>query len=300
MSRRARLLAAAALSAPLCSAIGQERPTVDSATERRPPCDSLVAAARADSARLQVRAFLTRANDDEALAAAPRDLILDEIAARLRLPHPLALPVFGPGPTRLRMLRPESAGEHPELRPPALYGVYGFRLWQNGSIDSLRVLVPTLAPGFDSMIVAIIAGASHDHALAAPGGTGSRFPIPLQLRVTSGVPDPRLGRNGITLFEAYFPLIRLVDAVPSPSNLPPVYPAEEMDDGDDGEVLLQVVVDELGAPVLSTTEVLHATSTAFIRAAYQALAGYRFTPAHVGGCAVPQQVRVPFWFSLRP
>jgi TonB family protein len=78
------------------------------------------------------------------------------------------------------------------------------------------------------------------------------------------------------------------------------YPEEERDDGRDGEVLLRAVVDDSGSVIVSTMEVQHATSSAFALAAALAFVRYHFAPAHVDGCAVPQVVEVPFWFSLRP
>ena len=93
---------------------------------------------------------------------------------------------------------------------------------------------------------------------------------------------------------------RLVDAKLTGTNPPPIYPREERDDGQDGDVMLRVIVDAAGTPRIETLEVLHATSPAFALAAARALARYHFTPAHVGACPVPQVVEIPFWFSLRP
>ena len=61
-----------------------------------------------------------------------------------------------------------------------------------------------------------------------------------------------------------------------------------------------MVVDGSGAPLISTLEVLHATSSSFALAAAKTLARCHFAPAHVDACTVPQVVLLPFWFSLRP
>ena len=124
--------------------------------------------------------------------------------------------------------------------------------------------------------------------------------IPLQLRVSTGADDSRSRVPPAEIFTATFPRVRLVDAQPSAGNPLPEYPQEERDDGRDGEVMLRVVVDERGAAVIRTLEVLHATSPTFALAAARVLARYHFAPAHVGSCPVPQVVEIPFWFSLRP
>ena len=121
-----------------------------------------------------------------------------------------------------------------------------------------------------------------------------------ELRVSSGAADARVRVPPFLLFTGVFPRLRAIDARPSSGNVPPPYPDEERDDGADGEAVLRVVVDIDGRAIVSTMEVLHATSPTFATAAIRALAGYRFTPAHVGACAVPQVIEIPFWFSLRP
>jgi TonB family protein len=102
------------------------------------------------------------------------------------------------------------------------------------------------------------------------------------------------------MFTASFPVVRLVDAKPTGVVPLPDYPEDERDEGRDGEAVLRAVVDVTGAVDISTIEVQHATSPAFALSAARTLARYHFTPAHVGRCAVPQVVEIPFWFSLRP
>ena len=300
VSRPLACLAAVALLALPGRARGQERvgsrSSIDTAAAPS-NCDSVLRAARVDSTRVAVRAYLLR-TDGGALSTRRRALLLQDIAGRLELPQPLALPLFAAGPARLRMLVPAGEGDA-TARRPVLHGIYRVLLgpWPQ-RVDSVRTLVTTLAPQADSAILAVLAAvAAEPNRRVGDGDDGK--PMPLQLYITSGVVDPRVRSQGITLFEAYFPVVRMVDAVPSPDNLPPPYPPSAID-GDDGEVLLQVVVGTDGAPVPGTVEALHATSEEFLRAAVAGLARYRFTPARVDGCAVPQEVEVPFWFSLRP
>ncbi|HEX4468328.1 MAG TPA: TonB family protein, partial [Gemmatimonadaceae bacterium] len=116
----------------------------------------------------------------------------------------------------------------------------------------------------------------------------------------TGPEDTRFRVPSEKLFTATFPRLRLVDAKPKGVLPLAEYPEEERDDGRDGEVMLRVVVDGSGGAIISTMEVLHATSPAFALSAARALARYHFSPARVGSCAVPQVVEIPFWFSLRP
>ena len=263
-------------------------------------CDSVLRAARADSVPITARVYLTR-RDGETLPPRARLLLADAILMRFEPPKPLQLPVFGPGPAELRILRRETlAGDSLTIREPVVYGLYTFTIRRSGGVDGIATRTPTMVPGFDERITAAIRSASADSALAAIGHALDRDSLVLDLKVTTGPEDTRRRVPPATLFAATFPRLRLVDAKPLPPAPVPQYPEDERDDGRDGDVLLRVVVDGSGAPVISTLEVLHATSSAFALAAAKTLARYHFAPAHVGACTVPQVVLLPFWFSLRP
>ena len=262
-------------------------------------CDSVLRAARVDSLETQVRAYLLR-TDGGPLPARARSELMPILLAHLVVPQPLQLPVFAAGPARLRMLRPERLeADEPAARAPVLYGVYNFRLRRGGRLDSLRVEVPSLTPGLDSAVLQAIRAGAADPAMI-PVLTRMRGPIDLQLRLTSGAADARLRTPSQTIFTGTFPRVRLIDAEADPANLPAEYPLLERVSGTDGEVLVRVVIDIDGRASMRTAEVLHATSPLFALAALQALGRYRFTPARVGECAVPQVLEIPFWFSLRP
>jgi Gram-negative bacterial TonB protein C-terminal len=264
-------------------------------------CDSIVATARADSTRVNVRAYLFRI-DDEPLPPAYRSLLLQGITSHLTLPKPLGLPVFEPGPVRLRMLRVERnpTGDSTALRAPVLTGVYQFVLRRNGTTSPVVVAASSLVPEFDSSIVRAVAAASQARSFPPLRRDIIGNEIPLELRISSGAEDSRVRVPGYDLFASYFPRIRMIDARPSSGNLPPVYPNDERDEGSDAEVFVQMVVGTNGSFVPGTVEVIRSPSQAFTLAALRAVIGYKFTPAHVNGCFVPQLVHVPFWFSLRP
>lgn len=263
-------------------------------------CDSALRAARADSVVVTARVYLTR-HDGEVLPSRVRQLLAQEILARFEAPKPLQLQVFGAGPAQLRILRRETlSGDSLTIHEPVVYGAYAFRIRRDGRVDSVATSIPTMIPGFDGQVVAAIRSAAADSAVAAVGHALDQDSLVLDLRITTGAEDARFRVPPATLFQATFPRIRLVDARPVPPIPLPLYPEDERDEGRDGDVLLRVVVDGSGAPVIATLEVLHATSSAFALAAAKTLARYHFAPAHIGSCTVPQVVLLPFWFSLRP
>jgi TonB family protein len=92
----------------------------------------------------------------------------------------------------------------------------------------------------------------------------------------------------------------LVDKPVSPksSNRPPLYPQSEREVNHEGMVLLSFVVGVDGAADLSTVNVIHATSRAFLTATMTALPRLRFAPAQIKGVPVRQRVMMPFQFAL--
>jgi TonB family protein len=230
-----------------------------------------------------------------------RSFLLESILAHFKAPQPLRLPVFGAGPTPMRMLRAEHLGDDTaSSREPILYGVYNFSILRNGAITGVTTSVPTLTPGFDEQVIAAIAASVADSAPAIVMRSLGGDAIAVQLRISTGPEDTRFRVPSERLFTATFPRLRLIDAKPTGVLPLAEYPEEERDDGGDGEVMLRVVVNGSGNAVISTLEVLHATSPAFALSAARTLARYHFTPARVGSCTVPQVVEIPFWFSLRP
>lgn len=262
-------------------------------------CDSLLRAAYVDSVGVTARAYLLR-RDGEVLPPRARSLLLETILAHYTAPKPLQLPVFSAGPARLRMLMRETLGDSLSIREPVVYGVYSFTLWRNGAMSPIVTTIRSMVPRFDESIVAAITAAAADSAQAVVPRALNVDSLPLELRINTGPEDTRFRVPPVPLFTAIFPRVRLAEAKPVGTNPLPPYPEEERDEGRDGDVLLRVVIDATGAPLIPTLEVLHATSSAFALSAARTLARYRFVPAHVGACTVPQVLELPFWFSLRP
>ena len=77
----------------------------------------------------------------------------------------------------------------------------------------------------------------------------------------------------------------------------PVYPPALDSAGVTGRSLLRFVVDTTGRPDTASVVALGATHPAFAAAASDAVRGYRFAPATLGGRRVPQVVDLPFGFG---
>jgi TonB family protein len=269
------------------------------AAGRDSSCEAAIQTARVDSVDVKARAYLLR-GDEGALTPRARALVLESILAHFSAPRPLRLPVFSAGPVRLRMLRTESLGDSLTIREPIVYGEYRFTLRQRGALANVAATIPSMVPGFDEAILAAIRASVADSMLVPVVRATDEDSITFDLRITTGPEDTRVRVPPVTVFTAAFPRVRLVDAKPAGTIPLPTYPDAERDEGQDGEVVLRVVIDASGAPLIPTLEILRATSPAFALSAARTLARYHFAPAHVGACGVPQVVEVPFWFSLRP
>lgn len=78
----------------------------------------------------------------------------------------------------------------------------------------------------------------------------------------------------------------------------PQFPERLRADGIGGEVLVQFVVDERGAPMMDTFKVLRSTHALFTDAVRRAVGSTSFHPAETQGRKVKQLVQQPFVFRL--
>lgn len=86
---------------------------------------------------------------------------------------------------------------------------------------------------------------------------------------------------------------------PIPGWARPRYPAQLREQNIEGEVLAQFVVDTMGRVDMRTLRVLKSTDPLFTQSVKDALVGFRYLPAELGGHKVKQMVHQPFTFSLR-
>lgn len=85
-------------------------------------------------------------------------------------------------------------------------------------------------------------------------------------------------------------------AIAKPGNRGPAYPPLLRENGIDGDVLTQFVVDETGRPEMRTFKILRASHEDFVKAIRDVVPRMRFHPGELAGCPVRQVVQLPFSF----
>lgn len=132
-----------------------------------------------------------------------------------------------------------------------------------------------------------------------------RFDYP-QLK-ENGAIEPMRGQHAASLLEVRVPAMTPV----APRRMGSVtYPEDSRRNGVTANLVMQFVVDSTGRPIERSIRdlwpddrprlrghlALHYAD--FVKAARRGLANSEYTPARVGGCAVPQLVQQPFTFDL--
>ena len=97
---------------------------------------------------------------------------------------------------------------------------------------------------------------------------------------------------------AYFEF-QVTSTVKPLSGRAPAYPPEMLEAHIDGRVLVQFVVDTLGAPEMRTFKVLESSNARFSEAVREAVPSMRFVPAKLNGRRVRQVVQQPFTFAVQ-
>lgn len=144
-------------------------------------------------------------------------------------------------------------------------------------------------------------------AASRADSAGALGPLPdyvgrdsLVMRVRLGQRPPR-GATALPLVAMTIPYVRLdrpASQIPRTGQAPE-YPEIARSQGIEETVLAQFVVTEAGRADMSSVRFLRVGYRDFAEAVLRALPTFRFKPAEVGGCPVPQVVQVPFKFSLR-
>ncbi|HEY4219520.1 MAG TPA: energy transducer TonB [Gemmatimonadaceae bacterium] len=276
------IVAASALAGP-------RRVTAQTASANPAHCDSVVSTARADS--VSAGLFVSVQRLDGALDGARAAAIASQIGSMFVAPKPFPLTVFS-GPVVMRVLSVFNADTAGTLRAPSVIGVYRFATAASGALRGVTTVRASLMPGFDSAAASAVGAAA-----TLPGGlfaSSSADSMVADLRIAS---DSLPG--ALRLVKTYFPRMPVVDAKPHRGNPAPAFPDDERRDSvETGEVMLRFVVSQSGTPLLSTVEVMRATSESFYRAAVVALPNQAFDPATIHGCPVAQAVDYPFTFVL--
>jgi TonB-like protein len=252
-------------------------------------CDSIVAAARADTITTGLFLAVKRIDGGELATAQITDMILVAGAA-FTPPTPFRLTVFS-GPVLTPSLRRLSASAEPVLRAPTLTGAYRVRVAGDGVFASLETIRASLMPGFDSAAMAAIKTAGDVKGLFAPRDGTPMATIDFRF-ATDSVGGP--GWTVRRLVTSFFPRMPVADAAVQSGTTSADLPQTERREGLPVETVLRFVVDRTGEPIMETLEIVRGSSIEFVRAALTALSKQRFAPARIRGCPVAQLVEFPF------
>jgi len=186
-------------------------------------------------------------------------------------------------------------GRHPDVTP-ALSAVLQFTLDATGALKSAHVVATSLSPNADTSILAMVerAGSAHEFPPLPAIGSGEDS-VPLYLVVESVAPTP--GQHGAVLGQLEVPVWRLTRAArlapgPQPTDAGRVGGDPSRADS----VTVKMVVDATGHPVRRTAQ-LEVSPLSAGRAPVESearllamLPQFRFVPALIGTCRMPQLV----------
>ncbi len=272
----------------LCIAVAS---AVHAAGAQRPDttgCDSIVAASRVDTVPAGLFIKVERFDGGD-LQDSRADIIGSTIATAFIQPRPFRLSTFS-GPALTRNLRPVTGDSISGLRQPTLTGIYRFMVHAEEAAAEVQVKRESLMIGFDSAAIEAIRVATLTPDTFQMAAGESEMDIEVRLTTDSSAGARRMNY-------AFFPRVRVVDAVPRRDNPIAAFPEIETQLGtSSGEVVFRFVVLRSGEPDLGTVEVVRATSMEFVRSAFVAMAKQRFAPATILGCTVDQRVEYPFTF----
>ena len=287
--QRRTLAAIAACATCLAIGAGAQDTSATRAADAR--CDSVVAAARADTVTSGLFLALKRVDGGDLATAQITDMLLT-VGAAFVPPTPFRLTVFS-GPAITPSFRRLSATAEPVLRAPTLTGAYRVKAGSNGEFSSLETIRASLMPGFDSAAMVAIKSAGDTKGLFAPRDGTPSATIDFRFATDSaGGPGWTVRRLVTTIF----PRMPVTDAVPQPggASVTAELPQSERREGAPAETVLRFVVDRNGEPIMEKLEIVRGTSIEFVRAALTTLAKQHFAPARIRGCSVAQLVEFPF------
>jgi TonB family protein len=139
----------------------------------------------------------------------------------------------------------------------------------------------------------------------SPTGTPAGLPTPLEAHGGRGAPgaDPveQPSQLPITSNDSVYSILNVEEsAVRSELSAAPIYPAELIEKGVEGQVLTNFVIDTTGRADSATIVILQATHPLFVESVRTAIPGMRFSPAMVQGRRVRQIVEQRFQFKITP
>ncbi len=221
--------------------------------------------------------------------------VLDALREAFIMPRPVALPVFvSPG----RGAATDTGLVVPPLGlRPGVAAEVEFTLGDTGSIVG-HVSTASLAPAIDRALADAPRRADSLHLIGPlwdpqnPGGPVKFFVTVLSIRpqgppwtplLVVRIPQWRDGRGAQ-------PVSDEATATPPPSDVHGNVRGED--------VVLQVVIDEGGHPMLATVRLVEAHYREFARAAVNRLKGASYRAASIGGCAVKGIAELRYSFAV--
>jgi amino acid transporter len=283
--RRAAVVAATCL---LCFVTGRAKAQVPVDSTK---CDSIVFASAVDSVNTGL--FVSATRVDGPISLEQIDAVATSVATAFTPPRPFRISVFS-GPAQMRAFKRIAKDTVVERRSPTVTGVYRWWSTRRPTPSKPYTIRASLIPGFDAAALEAVAAAAVLKDVVMPAAGEDSMLVEIRFSTDST-------RNARRMISAVFPLMPVIDAVPTPGNLRAAFPdAEKADSSQLGEVVVRFVVDREGVPIPETVEVMRGTSMAFLRSALTVLPEQRFTPARIKGCAISQVVVYPFSFVQSP
>ncbi len=284
--------------APLVTAASCALAVAAPAPAQTPPdsaaCRQRLSAPSGDSAVVQLSLIVTPFDTAQHVSGIAQSLLGEGVRQLLVLPPVLRLDVYD--------------GRLITTAVPTIDGVYRATWHRDGRLTSARVVGGTRNEPLDRALIAAIAALDSSQLMPPPDSAalGDADSVDLRILLTpeavwstsrdGGMQLP--DEAGVTrLVRLRVPVRRVTHGlVVMPPPVPPPYPAELKDEGTDGEVDVQFVVDANGHPDMRTVKVERADALPFVQAALRALPGYRFSPLMIEGCAVAASIQIPFLF----
>jgi hypothetical protein len=222
------------------------------------------------------------------------------------MPSDLPIPMFG-SPFGLTAAttgpRTPTAARRSLATAPTLSSVITFTLDSSGTVHGLRIAASSLSGPADTSLLAAITEAGETHAFPAiPASAPLPGPVHFDLVVSTTPSDGAaystvLGRVLVPVW----PLRRQVSVASGPQPNLAAADGDAIRVGSDS-VTLEFVVDDRGRAVMSTVRELNQgrgapndeVARAFRSRVIRALPEFRFEPALIGACPVPEMLRTGF------
>lgn len=245
----------AAIVGVVASANGASAQTVPPIGPDSTRCDTIVAAAAADSVEAGLFLFVWRA-DGGLLAADRTAAMTNVIGADFTPPRPFRMTVFSGSPS-LRFLR--QSHDSVALRAPTATGIYRTRVGKRGQITRIEVLRSSLMPGFDTAAASAIRAASNVPGVMTPPEDDDSMVVDVSLSTDSS-------HDARRLLNAWFPRMPVLDAKPLTTNPMIALPEDAKQEGIvTGDIVLRFVVDRHGEPARETVELVRGTSVSLLK-----------------------------------